>query len=303
MALKLVNTHGLESHPQPTTSYAQALERLAALQAKDGSQVNPLCNTTLLTHGQATERVIIFLHGFTNCPRQFLTLGQQFFERGYNVLLPRFPYHGYLDRLSPEFSRLTAETLAAFTDEVVDIGRGLGGHLSLGGLSAGSVASAWAYQFRADVNQALVIAPSFGVALIPHQLNSTLTTVARGLPNAFIWWDDKVKMDSKPDYAYPRFSSRALAEIMRLGYAVRYAAQSSRPAGGRAVLVTVGGDPGVDNVAASQVANAWEQHGARVIRYEFPAELKLIHDLIDPHQPWQQIATVYPKLMELAEAS
>jgi len=301
VALKLVNTRGLVSNPRPTQTYDQALERLAALQAKDGPQVNPICATTLLTHGHATERVIIFLHGFTNCPKQFLTLGQQFFERGYNVLLPRFPYHGYKDRMSAEFSQLTAEDLATFTDEVVDIGRGLGQHLTMGGLSAGSVASAWAYQFRSDVNQALVIAPSFGLALIPKPLNSSFTNVARSLPNAFIWWDDKVKMGSKPDYAYPRFSSRALAEIVRLGYATRYAATEQKPAGGRAVLVLVGGDPGVNNGAARQVADAWEKQGARVIRYEFPAEMKLIHDLIDPQQPWQQVAVVYPKLIALAE--
>jgi predicted alpha/beta-hydrolase family hydrolase len=88
---------------------------------------------------------------------------------------------------------------------------------------------------------------------------------------------------------------------MRLGYAVRYAATESRPLGGRAILVTVGGDPGVDNVAANQVADAWEKQGAPVARYEFPASLKMIHDLIDPNQPWQQTQIVYPKLMELVE--
>lgn len=104
-------------------------------------------------------------------------------------------------------------------------------------------------------------------------------------------------MDSKPDYAYPRFSTRGLAEVMRLGYA----AAEARPAGGRAV-VTVGADPGVDNAVTLQLAEAWEKQAGRVVRYDFPAELKLVHDLIGPNQPWQRIDVVYPKLVELAEA-
>jgi carboxylesterase len=256
-----------------------------------------------MSHGQRTARTMILVHGFTNCPRQFQALGQSFFERGYNVLLPRLPYHGYADRLTSDFAKLTAEELAAFTDELINIGAGLGDHLTIGGISGGGVASAWAYQFRPEVDQALIIAPSFGVTYVPQAINSGITQLARTLvPNVFIWWDSKLKINTKPDYAYPRFSSRALAEIMRLGYAVRYAAAGSKPAGGRAIVVTVGGDPGVDNAVARQLGEQWQKHNSQVIYYEFPVELKLIHDLIDPNQPWQQVDVVYPKLIELAEA-
>ena len=303
MVPQLVNTRALIPHPKPTSTYAEALERLAALRATDTAQINPVCVTDFMTHGHQTARVIIFLHGFTNCPRQFQTLGQKFFERGYNVVLPRLPYHGYHDRLSSDFARLTAEELAAFTDALVDIGAGLGQHLTLAGISAGGVASAWALQFRPEVAQALIIAPSLAVTYVPRSLNTGVTQLARVIPNIFIWWDSKRKTDSKPDYAYPRFSTRALAEVMRLGYAVRYAATETQPVGGRAIIVTVGGDLGVDNVVTAQLAEQWSKLNAQVIQYEFPAELKLIHDLIDPHQPWQRVELVYPKLIELVEAT
>jgi len=302
VAPQLINTRALVPSPNPTTTYPEALERLATLKAKDTAQVNPVCATQFMTHGQRTERAIILLHGFTNCPHQFHALGQNFFGRGYNVLLARLPYHGYIDRLTPDFARLTAEDLAIFADELVNIGVGLGHHLAFGGISAGGVTAAWAYQFRPEVAQALIIAPSFGVTYIPRTINSGATQLARTLvPNIFIWWDSKLKIDCKPDYAYPRFSTRALAEVMRLGYAVRQTANHTPPVGGRAIVVTVGGDPGVDNVVTDQVAQQWLSLNANVLQYEFPAELKLLHDLVDPNQPGQQVDLVYPKLMELVE--
>jgi len=43
-------------------------------------------------------------------------------------------------------------------------------------------------------------------------------------------------------------------------------------------------------------------NGYPVERYEFPKDLALNHDLIDPEQPNQNIALVYPKIIELIEA-
>jgi carboxylesterase len=50
----------------------------------------------------------------------------------------------------------------AYTDEVVDIGRGLGEHLTLAGLSGGGVVTAWAAQTRADLDQAVVMSAALG---------------------------------------------------------------------------------------------------------------------------------------------
>src|SRR6266851_3418115 len=77
---------GLVSRPQPAASYAQALERVAALTAPEVTGHNPLCHTQLLTHGQKTGRVIAFIHGYTNCPMQFAALAEAFYQRGYNTL-------------------------------------------------------------------------------------------------------------------------------------------------------------------------------------------------------------------------
>jgi carboxylesterase len=79
--------------------------------------------------------VIVFFHGFTSCPEQFRKLGEQFYEQGYNVDIPRNPHHGHADQLSEAMLETSAEELAAFATESIDIARGLGDELIVRGLS------------------------------------------------------------------------------------------------------------------------------------------------------------------------
>ncbi len=112
--------HTLACQPHPAGSYAEAVQRVAAQQAQEAAAYNPLCQTQLLTHGHQTARAIAFLHGYTNCPDQFRQLGQQFHDRGYNVLLAPAPRHGLADVMTTELSQLTAEELVVYSDQVVD---------------------------------------------------------------------------------------------------------------------------------------------------------------------------------------
>ena len=160
----------LASHPRPAADYADALQRVTARRALEEGRYNPLCHTRLLTHGQKTARAIAFIHGYTNCPNQFLMLGQQFHDLGYNVLLVPMPRHGLADFMTNEPSRLTAEEMAAYADELVDIARGLGERITLAGLSQGGVLAGWAAQTRADLDQAVLLSPGFGLKLVPTPL-------------------------------------------------------------------------------------------------------------------------------------
>jgi carboxylesterase len=90
-----LGTRDLVSVPRPTADYVEAMARLGILQAADGPEVTPKCRLQLLTHGRKVARSIVLLYGYTNCPQQFLPLGQQLHAQGYNVLIPRFPFHGY----------------------------------------------------------------------------------------------------------------------------------------------------------------------------------------------------------------
>ena len=94
------NIENLSSQRRPVESYAQAVQRIEMLQARETSALDPLCRLKLMTHGQKVERAIIFVHGYTLCPQMFEALGKKFYDLGYNVLIPPLPHHGLADRLN-----------------------------------------------------------------------------------------------------------------------------------------------------------------------------------------------------------
>jgi len=286
--------------PHPATDYADALQRIEALRAMEGADYNPVCRLKFMDHGMKTERVIVFIHGYTNCPEQFRQLGEMFFEQGYNVLITPQPHMGLADRMNNQHERLTAEELAAYTNGVIDIAQGLGEHVSLVGLSGGGVMAAWAAQERRDLDLAIVIAPSFGYTFIPDFLTVPALNLFRRLPNFYQWWDPIHKSDITPDYGYPRFSTRALAEILRMAFVVKEGACREAPAAGSILVITNDGDPSVDNALTNKVVQCWRQQGLQSLStYQFEASLKLEHDLIDPCQKNQHIDMVYPQLVAL----
>ncbi len=303
LALVPPATGNLASHPQPVANYAEAVNRIAALQAQESATFNPQCTTQFLTHDQKAARAIAFVHGYTNCPVQFLQLGQQFYALGYNVLIVPLPHHGLADRLTDDLTNFTAEDMAAYSDQVVDIERGLGDRISIVGLSGGGVVTAWAAQTRTDLDQAVLIAPGFDVRPIPNAFEALVTNVVLLLPDSFQWWDP-VGHDSNPtgpmSHAYPRFSVHGLAQQLRLGYAVRALARRSAPGASSILVITNASDLSVDNGVTAGVVADWRAHGAaHVTTYEYPQNLGLSHDLIDPAQSYQHVDIVYPKLIEL----
>ena len=293
------NLRALTSHPHPAQNYEEALQRIEMLDAAR-SPMNPDCVTRFLTHGRKVEHVIILAHGYTNCPAQFQELGQRFYDLGYNVLIAPLPHHGLADRLTDEQAALTAAELTQYADGVVDIAQGLGDHVSMMGISGGGVTTAWAAQNRNDLDLAVIISPAFGYQQIPTALTAVVMNAYLLLPNSFAWWDADLQAESGPAHAYPRYAKRALAQILRLGFAVQVSARYTPPAAGRVIVVTNANDTAVNNTLISKVTAHWQADGAQIETFEFPSSLGLGHDLIDPTQPDQQIALVYPELIELA---
>ena len=106
--------------------YSEGTRILSGLKDLDGPNVNPDCATRVYTHGHRTERALVLLHGFTNCPQQFDALGRQFHEQGWNVVIPRYPQHGYSDRLTTSIAALRAEHLVTLANRAADGAAGLG---------------------------------------------------------------------------------------------------------------------------------------------------------------------------------
>lgn len=238
-------------------------------------------------------------------PAQFHQLGMIFYERGYNVVIPRMPHHGLADVLSPDQAHLTADELAAHVTEAVDIAQGLGEQVMVAGISAGGILTGWVAQNRADIEQAVLIAPVFGLYAIPAQLTTPVTNLFNILPNFFLWQDDELKANvPNPPQVYPQNATRALSQILRLGFAVRTEAGESPPAAAAILVVTNANDDAVDNQVTAGVVADWCAHGREHLQtYEFKADLGLDHDVLDPAHPKQKIDLVYPVLLDLMTQS
>ncbi len=293
----------LKSHPKPVRDYASVSNRLSTLSTVEEGTVDCIGETTLLDHGQQTDWAVALIHGYTNCPEQFRILGEQLYNLGYNVLIPRQPHHGLIDRLNTAHGDLPAEELARFTDDVVDILHGLGRRTILCGLSGGGVMAAWAAAFRPDLDIAMPIAPFFGPRRTPTSLHRAVTSLFVNLPNQFAWWDTERKTGGGPKHAYPRFASRTLGQYMRMGEMVISQARKAPPAAKAVVVVTNECDHAIDNTLVSQVVQLWKRHTKKLLAYTFPLSLNVGHDLIDPAQPDQRVDVVYPKLIEEIEAA
>ncbi len=292
---------------QPASSYEDAIARIGAIQAAEKARgdVRPECESILMTHGGQTERVMTFLHGFTSCPEQFRVLGQEYFDQGYNVYIPRTPHHGLMERIDNETYQLTAEELAAFAGESADISQGLGNKVTVAGLSGGGTMAAWLAQHRPDIEMDMPIAPFLGIGFIPAALNRPVTHFLVLLPPKFyLWWDPIRKADNPftSPYSYPRYSLRSLGEILKLGFATSAAAKGAAPAVPAIIMVSNASDKSVNNRNIDQLVDLWVADGARqVTAYRFPKDPVLPHDLITPDRLDNRVDVVYPVLHGLTQ--
>jgi esterase/lipase len=285
----------------PAADYDDALARFAQIQAQEEANplLNPLCRSKLLTHGCKMERAIVLMHGMTNCPHQYAQLATLFYERGYNVLIPLMPHNGLLDRETQELQHLTALQLRDNCNTMVDIARGLGERLSYAGLSVGGVMAAWVAQNRADVEKAVVISPAFTVDRHLGTLTSRLVMyLLLLLPNLMTQRFRPFK--EGPPYNYRGFATHGLAQTMRLGFSVYDAARKTAPAAHSVLVITNAADPSVNNTFTQRLLARWNaRKPASAGLYEFEASHHFIHDIIDPLQPQQQTAQIYPILLDL----
>ena len=305
LALKISNSSSIEDlalhSSDPAIDYETAMARFAQVQAQEEAHgnLNTVCCSKILTHGHKTERVIIFMHGMTNCPQQFVELAPIFFEQGYNVLIPRMPHNGLADPDTDDLRYLKPVELRDNCNSMVDIARGLGEHITYLGLSVGGLMAAWVAQYRNDVDRAVVIAPSFTISphlgVIPSRIIMRLFLT---LPNIMTQRIQPFK--DGPDHNYLGFATRGLGEMMRFGFSI-YDSSKKRSAAAQSVLViTNAADAAVNNKITLNVAKNWQTNGLKQLEtYQFDAKYKLIHDVIDPGQKQQNIAVTYPILLDL----
>lgn len=291
----------VEYQSRPVASYDEAVRQIREEIAQSPPEVSEIGRTKLLDHGHATKRAFVLLHGLSNCPEQFATLGKMLFDQGYNVLIPRTPYHGESDRLTTSFAKLTAQEMVDSGNQAADRAHGLGEEVIVAGLSINGATVAWMAQNRPDLNRVVLMAPFLAPATIPKWAKGPPERFLLRMPNHFFWWNPKLKEKLPgPTYSYPRFPTKVIGQVMLLGSEVLSQAEKTKPACNDILVITTASDTAANKDFTDELVTCWQRF-EKVETYEFPADQKVPHDFIDPHQIDQQTAIVYPKLMELLE--
>jgi alpha-beta hydrolase superfamily lysophospholipase len=284
---------------RPAGSYEEALERVRAVMERDTAEIAPLGRTALYDTGSVAETAIVLLHGLTNHPGQFVNFAPLLRARGMNVFVPRVPYHGYANRMTTAIAALTAEQLVAAAYEAVDAAAGLGRSVAVMGISMGGLLSCYLAQYRSNVALSVPIAPDFGLLKLPRWATSLIGHVVRALPNAYLWWDPRIKAAQRPATAYPRFSTHALMQTVRIGDDVYAAARKHAPRAERIITVVNASDFAVNNGETGQVVARWKSLRSDGVKLVTFTDLPQNHDIIDPDNPLARTDLVYPRLIDI----
>ncbi len=272
----------LDSSGEPAADYGEAMQRAEALQAADGPEINPLCVSQVLTHGERVEQSVVLLHGYTNCPQQYSVMAQTYFDAGYNVIVPRLPAHGYADRMTDALSDLDPADLTALADDAVDIAAGLGERVTVVGLSAGGTLAAWLAGQRDDVAEAALMAPLMVPKVLPEFTVGPIARLSSFLPDIYLWWDGDLQEElASPPYAYPRYSLHSLGSLLAVGRRAQGDVDRTQDLQ-RLLIVTDENDAAVSNAAVAKVADNLQGSAVQRVDHVFPKELGYAHDIIDP---------------------
>ncbi len=289
-----ISYKGLESQPNPATTYEDAVARYKEIEQAEKGLVHESGKSFLLTHGQKTPRVYVLIHGVTNSPTQWLEFGQMMYERGHNVLIVRMPYHGLKSNNVNELKKLTPQDLRAYGDQVIDIAAGLGDEVYVAGISGGGAVTAWAVQNRPEVDRAFMVSPFFGVGEVPDALSNLLMNAFSHLPNFDTFSADEVIRD----YAYPGQATRAVADFLVLGHSVRVDAKKGAAPHVPVFVQTTALDLAANNKSTEIVVDLWKKAGADVTTSQFDAAQGVPHNSVDPAEKPEIRQLVYDKMLE-----
>ena len=297
LAVIPIDTSPLVSHPHRIAEYVTAVATYDTVRTAERDVVMADGGSLIYVHGHRTPRAIVLVHGLTNSPRQFRELGQQFYERGYNVIVPRMQEHGLRAADIALLKTLTAEKYRDYADRAVDIASGLGDSVFVIGLSAGGNVAAWIAQRRPDVTRVIVIAPAITLGRVPGLLDAPAMNMMTRVPNITI----RQKPDTARPHAYFGTSTRGLAETLRFGATIM-AADDEAPMVRDVTFVLNANDRTVDEGPALHLAELWlERVGTTTSTYRFDGTLALPHDVIDVTQLCAMPDVVYPVLIALME--
>jgi hypothetical protein len=292
----------LEITTTQVLDFTTAKARIEIAKQKEVSKVNPDCQDIGLIHKQKQPKSIVIYHGFTNCPKQFAKLGGELFDQGYNVYIPRIPYHGLANVMNNELPNLTSQDLLETMKNSYEIASGLGDKVDFMGISGGGNMALWAgYNYKA--NQVLALAPLLAPTGYSNWQIPLMQKYFQHKPNEYRWWDD-VAMDKPiggPIHAYPRYSSKAGNAFLEVALDLQRRLNTDTvPATTNFKLLLLEGDKAVDNIVANEYFDFIDQKSLYLSpRQILSATYNLNHDIIDPMQSQANTPLVYPIVKEV----
>ncbi len=280
-----------------TLSYSDALLRIGIRQRHDDSVAVANGRSILMTHGDRATRAYVLLHGFTDAPTQFATVGAHLFADGANVYIPRLPHHA--ERASPlrAIGRVTSDELARFADSTAQIARGLGDTIIVVGLSAGGVLAGWITEYHPEVLRTVLIAPALAPGRLPTNEGESVVILASKLPEVV---RRTAPVDTARPENIPGINTRGLAELLRLGQRVRDRAAMAPPSVRDVVFLLNEADHTVSEDAALEAAQHWMDRGATPKAYRFGVGAKLPHNVMELTAHGGNTELVYPIVEALA---
>jgi carboxylesterase len=286
--------------PTATPTYDSAVQGIRALIARDDADptLEKVALPRLYEHGAQTTNAIVLLHGFTNCPQQFEQIGHEFYNRGFNVYIPRIPRHGKADRLTKDLVHLTVAELQDCSKESYDFARGLGKNVTVLGLSLGGTMAMWIAQTQ-PVDLAVPIAPFLQPIHISQGFGLSAMRFINTIPDFYMWWDPRAKANQKPVYGYPGYPTHALAQTIFLGNDIFAEAAKSKPLARDIVLVTNDKESAISNPVARRLLSEWQHSGANASELVLSGLGQPRHDIIDLSTFPEAETLVYPKLESL----
>jgi esterase/lipase len=276
------------SAPALDFAAATAAAQRQVTQDQTDPTVRTECRTQFLTHGRRTARTVLMLHGYTGCPDDFSRLAKLFYDRGYNVYVPREPRHGRVDEDAHEW--VTAHELIDYADGSAAVSSGLGNEFGVVGLSGGGNLATWLTEYRSDVKRALLMAPFYAP-------DASQAPPALIKPMVVLWGRRLVPERKNGDMFYS-----ALAQYLQVR-----ANFKDRPVNESLTALAVtasGADRLIDLHEAFEIPREIAKtNDVKLTEYVIPADLDLPHDIVGPNSIGPRAADLYARYISLYEGT
>jgi len=233
---------------------------------------NEKCRSKFYFHPHPTPKVFLFLHGFTAGPYQFEPLGEAFFQKGYNVLVPLLPGHGVAgnwNRDNPPPLPTNRELYQRFAQQWLKQAASLGEKLILGGYSSGGTIAAWlALEQREQIEKTLLFAPYLSGT------NFLVDWLVQILPFYYEW----LNKDNPGSFGYDGFAIPALEVFLDMGDEILNRAQTT-PAT-PSLIVTSESDRATNLQEQQDLFAAILKYQSQSWYYCFDRELNIPHTMM-----------------------